>query len=45
MENRIAKENIFKLPMAPNNRSLNLSNATAVIIYESWKQLNFEGSI
>lgn len=41
----IAKENIFKLPMVPNNRSLNLSNATAVIIYESWKQLNFEGSI
>jgi len=41
----IPKENIFKLPMVPNNRSLNLSNATAVIIYESWKQLNFEGSI
>ena len=41
----IEKENIFKLPMVPNNRSLNLSNATAVIIYESWKQLNFEGSI
>jgi tRNA (cytidine/uridine-2'-O-)-methyltransferase len=43
--NKIPKENIFKLPMVPNNRSLNLSNATAIIIYESWKQLNFEGSI
>ena len=27
--------------MAPNNRSLNLSNAAAVVIYEAWRQLNF----
>mgnify|MGYP001162139099 FL=1 len=43
--NSIPKENIFKLPMVPNNRSLNLSNAVSIIVYESWKQLNFEGSV
>lgn len=29
------------IPMQPNNRSLNLSNAAAVIIYEAWRQLKF----
>ena len=28
--------------MLENNRSLNLSNATSVIIYEAWKQIDFE---
>ena len=41
----IATNNIFKLPMIKNSRSLNLSNAVSIITYESWKQLNFEGSI
>tara|TARA_B100000029_G_scaffold198321_1_gene196376 strand:+ start:15857 stop:16321 length:465 start_codon:yes stop_codon:yes gene_type:complete len=43
--NKIQKENIFKIPMKPNNRSLNLSNAVSIIVYESWKQHNFEGSV
>lgn len=41
----ISTNNIFKLPMIQNSRSLNLSNAVSIIAYESWKQLNFEGSI
>ena len=41
----IETNNIFKLPMIKNSRSLNLSNAVSIITYESWKQLNFEGSI
>jgi len=34
----------FKLPMRPGNRSLNLSNAVAVVVYEAWRQLGFAGS-
>lgn len=30
------------LPMAANSRSLNLSNATAVIVYEAWRQQGFQ---
>lgn len=29
------------LPMRPNNRSLNLSNAVAIVVYEAWRQLGF----
>ena len=32
------------LPMCPNNRSLNLSNAVAVIIFEAWRQNGFVGA-
>jgi len=33
--------NPIKIPMQPNNRSLNLSNAVAVVSYEAWRQLKF----
>ena len=33
------------LPMAANSRSLNLSNATAIILYEAWRQQGFEALI
>lgn len=32
------------LPMRPRNRSLNLSNAVAVAVFEAWRQLAFVGS-
>ncbi len=32
-----------RIPMAPNNRSLNLSNAVAIVLYEALRQLGFEG--
>ena len=31
----------LRLPMIPGNRSLNLSNAVAVTVYEAWRQLGF----
>ena len=31
----------LRLPMRPGSRSLNLSNAAAVIVYEAWRQLGF----
>ncbi len=34
----------IRLPMRPGNRSLNLSNAVAVMAYEAWRQLRFEGA-
>jgi tRNA (cytidine/uridine-2'-O-)-methyltransferase len=33
-----------RLPMRPGNRSLNLSNAVAVAVFEAWRQLDFAGS-
>ncbi len=33
----------LRLPMRPHNRSLNLSNAVAVVAYEAWRQLGFPG--
>lgn len=33
----------LRLPMRPDNRSLNLSNAVAVVVYEAWRQLGFAG--
>lgn len=38
-------EQRLRIPMQPDNRSLNLSNAVAVIVYEVWRQSNFAGSV
>jgi tRNA (cytidine/uridine-2'-O-)-methyltransferase len=32
----------LRLPMQPANRSLNLSNTVAVVVYEAWRQCGFE---
>ena len=37
-------ETRLRLPMQPGNRSLNLSNAVAVTVFEAWRQLGFVGS-
>ncbi|GAP64837.1 RNA methyltransferase [Mizugakiibacter sediminis] len=34
----------LRLPMRPGSRSLNLSNAVAVAVYEAWRQLGFAGA-
>lgn len=34
----------LRLPMRPGNRSLNLSNAVAVVVYEAWRQHGFAGA-
>ncbi len=33
----------LRLPMRPGNRSVNLSNAVAVVVFEAWRQLGFAG--
>ncbi|CEK09840.1 tRNA (uridine(34)/cytosine(34)/5-carboxymethylaminomethyluridine(34)-2'-O)-methyltransferase TrmL [Legionella hackeliae] len=35
----------IRIPMCPNNRSLNLSNSVAIILFEAWRQLDFQGRI
>jgi tRNA (cytidine/uridine-2'-O-)-methyltransferase len=32
------------IPMRPNNRSLNLANAAALVVYEAWRQNGFAGA-
>ncbi len=34
----------LRLPMQPDNRSINLSNAVAVMVFEAWRQQGFAGS-
>jgi len=34
----------LRLPMRPENRSLNLSNAVAVVVFEAWRQSGFAGA-
>ena len=41
---QFAPESQLRLPMRAGNRSLNLSNAVAVAVYEAWRQLDFAGS-
>jgi tRNA (cytidine/uridine-2'-O-)-methyltransferase len=38
----LPEEQRLRLPMRPGNRSLNLSNAAAVVVYEAWRQLGFD---
>jgi tRNA (cytidine/uridine-2'-O-)-methyltransferase len=39
-----AVTHVIRIPMSPNNRSLNLSNSVAIVLYEAWRQLGFQGS-
>jgi tRNA (cytidine/uridine-2'-O-)-methyltransferase len=40
---RIGRANLVRLPLRPGNRSLNVSNAAAVALYEAWRQCGFAG--
>lgn len=39
----IAADHCLRLPLIPGNRSLNLSNAVAVMVYEAWRQQGYAG--
>lgn len=45
IRNSFPESQRIRLPMRPNNRSLNLSNSVAVTIYEAWRQNGYEGGI
>lgn len=40
----LSPDQVLRIPMLPNNRSLNLSNAVAVVLYEAWRQNGFSGA-
>ena len=37
----LGAEQLLRIPMRPGNRSLNLSNAVAVVVYEAWRQQGY----
>ncbi|AVR89292.1 tRNA (cytidine(34)-2'-O)-methyltransferase [Thauera aromatica] len=39
-----APDACVRIPMRPTNRSVNLSNAVAVVVYEAWRQCGFAGA-
>ena len=41
----LGSEHVLRIPMQPTNRSLNLSNAVSLLVYEAWRQLEFKGSV
>ena len=42
--NKFIDEKKIFIPMIRNSRSLNLSNAVSLVVYEAWRQLNFINS-
>jgi tRNA (cytidine/uridine-2'-O-)-methyltransferase len=40
----VPRDRQLALPMVAGNRSLNLANAVAVVVYEAWRQIGFEGA-
>jgi len=42
---RLPRAHCLRIPMLPNSRSLNLSNAVAVMVYEAWRQQGFAGAV
>ncbi len=41
---RFSSEQRLRLPMRPGQRSLNLSNACAVVVFEAWRRNGYEGA-
>ncbi|NLY64102.1 MAG: tRNA (cytidine(34)-2'-O)-methyltransferase [Alcaligenaceae bacterium] len=41
----IGMDRAVRLPMQPNSRSLNLSNAVAITVYEAWRHIGYAGSV
>lgn len=44
--NQFTEKTLLRIPMVsrPNNRSLNLNNAVAVVAYEAWRQIGYKGA-
>jgi len=38
-------EQRVRIPMLAQSRSMNLSNAVSVFVYEAWRQLEFDGAV
>ncbi|GLS82101.1 tRNA (cytidine(34)-2'-O)-methyltransferase [Paraferrimonas haliotis] len=42
--NAVAPSQKLRIPMMASSRSLNLSNAVAIISYEAWRQIGYQGA-
>ena len=42
---QIPEQDKIRIPMLKGSRSMNLSNAAAVIVYDAWRQLGFPGGV
>ena len=42
--NSFAPQDVLRIPMQRNSRSLNLANAASILVYEAWRQLGFEST-
>lgn len=42
---KLKPEHRLRIPMCPDNRSLNLSNSVAIVSYEAWRQQGFAGGL
>jgi len=40
----LPEEQRLRIPMLPNSRSMNLSNAVSVFVYETWRQMDYAGA-
>lgn len=45
IRNDVTTANCLRIPMKPESRSLNLSNTVALVVYEAWRQVGFEGGV
>ena len=41
IRDELGLDQCIRIPMLPESRSLNLSNAVAIIVYEAWRQIDF----
>ena len=45
VRDQLGEQQVLRLPMLPTNRSLNLSNTVAIVVYEAWRQQGFGGAV
>lgn len=45
IRNQLGNEQVLRMPMLPDSRSLNLSNTAAIVVYEAWRQHSFKGAL
>jgi len=43
--NQFTPDNVLRIPMRPNSRSLNLSNSVAIVLYEALRQIGFDNMV
>ena len=43
--NALPAEQKIRIPMRAESRSMNLSNAVSVVVYEAWRQLDYAGAL